>query len=61
MELSAALVNLLYCPVSSEKLIYDKRRGVLISKAANLEFPIVDGIPLLLESEAKPIRNRNHI
>lgn len=55
MKLSSTFVNLMRCPVTNDKLQYDSKRNVLISKSANLEFPIKDGIPLLLKSEAKPI------
>lgn len=55
MKLSSELVNLIVCPVSGGKLEYDATRQVLISKEAKLEYPIIDGIPLLLESESKKI------
>jgi hypothetical protein len=43
------------CPVSGDKLIYDQDQSILISKKARLIYPVVDGIPLLLASEAKKI------
>lgn len=55
MKLSTELLNLIVCPVSGDKLIYDKDQSVLISKKARLMYPIVGGIPLLLASEAKKI------
>lgn len=55
MNLSAELLKLITCPVSGGNLDYDAQREVLISKEANLEYPVVNGIPLLLESEAKKI------
>ena len=55
MKLSAELLNLIVCPVSGEKLIYDQDQSVLISKKARLMYPIIDGIPMLLASEAKKI------
>ncbi|CAN0601022.1 MAG: Trm112 family protein [Rickettsiaceae bacterium] len=53
MNLSAELLKIITCPVSGGKLEYDAKRNILISKEANLEYPVVNGIPLLLESEAK--------
>ena len=55
MKLSAELLNLIVCPVSGDKLIYDQDQSVLISKKARLMYPIIDGIPMLLASEAKKI------
>ena len=55
MELSKSLLELLRCPVSGDKLVYDKAKNCLISKKAGLAYPIVDGIPILLESEAKKL------
>lgn len=55
MNLSAELLKLITCPVSGDNLEYDSDRNVLISKKAGLEYPVVNGIPLLLESEAKKI------
>lgn len=56
MNLSAKLLKIITCPVSGGKLEYDAKRDVLISKEANLEYPVINGIPLLLESEAKKIK-----
>ena len=53
MNLSAELLKIITCPASGGKLEYDTKRNVLISKEANLEYPVINGIPLLLESEAK--------
>ena len=46
------LLELLYCPVTQTRLEYDREAQVLISKTAQLVFPIRDGIPIMLESEA---------
>ena len=55
MKLSTELLSLIVCPVSGDKLIYDQDQSILISKKARLIYPVVDGIPLLLASEAKKI------
>jgi uncharacterized protein YbaR (Trm112 family) len=53
MKLSSQLLTLLVCPVTGNNLIYDKEAGLLINKKDKLVYPIIDGIPLLLTSEAK--------
>jgi uncharacterized protein YbaR (Trm112 family) len=55
MELSAEFLALLTSPVSGGALEYDREISVLLSKKAGLTYPIVEGIPLLLESEAQKI------
>ncbi len=49
------LLEILVCPVSKTKLIYQKEAQELISTAANLAFPVRDGIPILLENEARQL------
>ncbi len=49
------LLEILVCPVSKTKLIYDKKSQELISTAANLAYPVRDGIPILLEDEAREL------
>lgn len=47
------LLEILACPVTKGPLIYDKDKQELISKAARLAYPIRDGIPVMLEEEAR--------
>ena len=49
------LLEILVCPVTKEKLIYDKVKDELVSKSAKLAYPIKEGIPVMLESEARRI------
>ena len=49
------MIEALVCPVTQAMLTYDAERQELISKAANLAFPIRDGIPIMLVSEAREI------
>lgn len=49
------LLDILVCPVTKGPLIYDKKHGELISKSARLAYPIRDGIPVMLEEEARPL------
>ncbi|MCB2052252.1 MAG: Trm112 family protein [Novosphingobium sp.] len=47
------LIEILVCPLSRTTLIYDKDKQELVSKAANLAYPIRDGIPIMLTYEAR--------
>ena len=47
------LLEILVCPVTKGPLVYDKDRQELISKSARLAYPIRDGIPVMLEDEAR--------
>jgi uncharacterized protein YbaR (Trm112 family) len=47
------LLELLVCPLTKTSLQYDADKQELISRAARLAFPIRDGIPVLLEAEAR--------
>ncbi len=49
------LLDILVCPVSKAPLVYDKSNNELICKASALAYPIRDGIPVMLESEARQI------
>ncbi len=49
------LLEILVCPITKTTLEYDRERQELISHAAKLAFPIRDGIPILLEEEARPL------
>ena len=53
------LLDILVCPVTKGPLIYDKKKNELISKSAKLAYRIDDGIPILLESEARKIIEKN--
>jgi len=50
------LLELLRCPVTKGPLEYDKEANELVSKAAKLAYPIRDGIPVMLEDEAREIQ-----
>lgn len=49
------MLEALICPVTQGALVFDAARNELISKAANLAFPIRDGIPIMLVSEARTL------
>jgi hypothetical protein len=47
------LLEILVCPVTKGPLIWDKEKQELISRSARLAYPVKDGIPVLLEDEAR--------
>lgn len=49
------LLELLVCPVTKGFLDYDRVRQELISRSARLAYPIRDGIPILLEEQARTL------
>lgn len=49
------LLELLVCPVTKGHLDYDRERQELISRSARLAYPIRDGIPILLEEQARTL------
>jgi uncharacterized protein YbaR (Trm112 family) len=54
-NLDLSLLELLVCPVSHGPLSYDAKANELISKDANLAFPVRDGIPIMLPEEARKL------
>jgi uncharacterized protein YbaR (Trm112 family) len=53
--MDSALLDILVCPVTKGPLVYDKEGQELISRSAKLAYPVRDGIPVMLESEARPL------
>jgi uncharacterized protein len=49
------LLELLVCPVTKGPLTYDREKQELISHSARLAYPVRDGIPILLEDEARTL------
>ena len=49
------LLEMLVCPVTKGPLIYDRERQELVSKSARLAYPIRDGIPVMLEDQARKL------
>ena len=51
------MLELLVCPLTKGTLTYDSERGELVSKSARLAYPVRDGIPVLLPSEARVLED----
>ncbi|WP_404418417.1 Trm112 family protein [Marinospirillum sp.] len=49
------LLALLVCPVSHAALEYDKEAQELVCTVSGLAYPIRDGLPVMLEEEARPL------
>jgi len=49
------LLSILVCPVSKAPLEYDKANQELVCRASGLAYPIRDGIPVMLETEARQL------
>ena len=53
--MDSKLLELLVCPVTKGHLEYDRERQELVSRGARLAYPIRDGIPVMLEEEARTL------
>ncbi len=49
------MLELLSCPLTKGPLTWDAERCELVSRVARLAYPVRDGIPVLLPSEARSI------
>ena len=59
--MDSKLLQILVCPVTKGPLIYDKKNNELISKSARLAYPIRDGIPVMLEDEARKLEEKEYM
>ena len=53
--LDPKMLQLLVCPQTKSQLDYDEAAQELVSKKAKLAYPVRDGVPILLISEARPL------
>ncbi len=54
-SMDTKLLELIVCPVTKGPLEFDREKQELISRSARLAYPVRDGIPVLLESEARTL------
>ncbi|QJC56345.1 hypothetical protein HC248_01650 [Polaromonas vacuolata] len=52
------LLELLVCPVTKGPLEYDREKQELTSHSARLAYPVRDGLPVMLESEARTMSDK---
>ncbi len=55
IEIDPRLLEILVCPVTKTRLEYKPGSAELISRIAGLSYPIRDGVPILLPSEAREL------
>jgi uncharacterized protein len=55
MAVDSKLLELLVCPVTKAGLTYHKESEELWCRASGLAYPIRDGIPVMLEAEAREL------
>jgi uncharacterized protein YbaR (Trm112 family) len=53
--MDAKLLEMLVCPVTKGPLVFDREKKELISRSARLAYPVRDGIPVMLEEEARKL------
>ncbi len=49
------LLEILVCPLCKGKLVYRKEANELVCKPDRLAYPVQDGIPVMLEEEARKL------
>lgn len=54
-EIDVRMLELLACPLTKGPLTWDAGRSELVSRVAKLAYPVRDGIPVMLPSEARVI------
>ncbi|CAB3656227.1 hypothetical protein LMG26696_03124 [Achromobacter pulmonis] len=53
--MESRLLDILVCPLCKGRLEHDRTRAELVCRADRLAFPLRDGIPVMLESEARSL------
>ncbi|HKA40602.1 MAG TPA: Trm112 family protein [Burkholderiales bacterium] len=53
--MDSKLLDILVCPLCKGPLVYRKAENELICKACRLGYPVKDGIPVMLEDEARKL------
>lgn len=54
-EIDRKLLDILVCPLTKGPLRYDRDAAELVSEKAKLAYPVRDGIPIMLPSEARQL------
>ncbi|MGB4467363.1 MAG: Trm112 family protein [Azovibrio sp.] len=54
--MDARLLDILVCPICKGELIYKKAEQELLCKPCRLAYPVRDDIPVMLEEEARPLK-----
>ena len=59
--MDAKLLEILVCPLCKGPLVYNREAQELVCKADRLAFPIRDGIPVMLEDEARRLAETEEV
>ena len=54
-----ALLEILACPICKGELLYDQPNQELICRFDRLAYPIINDIPVMLESKARRLSNED--
>ncbi|MEO0199311.1 MAG: Trm112 family protein [candidate division WOR-3 bacterium] len=55
MPIPENLLDIICCPTCKGDLEYDKKKDILICRNCKVYFEIIEDIPVLIPSEAKPL------
>ncbi|MGQ0587335.1 MAG: Trm112 family protein [Gammaproteobacteria bacterium] len=53
--MDSRLLEILVCPVTKAPLAWDAQKQELLCKASRLAYPVRDGIPVMIEEEARTL------
>jgi len=53
--MDSKLLDILVCPLCKGPLVYHRERQELVCKGDRLAYPVKDGIPVMLEDEARKL------
>ena len=59
MSIDKKLLDILVCPITGGPLEYDEEKKLLVSISANVAYPIIDGIPIMIPEEAINLSSEN--
>lgn len=55
------LLEILVCPICKGPLVWRRREQELVCRADRLAFPVRDGIPVMLEEEARRLADNEEV
>lgn len=55
------LLDILVCPVSKAPVEWDREKNELVCRSSGLAYPIKDGIPVMLETQARTLSNEERL
>lgn len=59
--MDSKLLEILVCPLCKGPLVFDREAQEFICKADRLAFPVRDGIPVMLEEEARRLEDSEEV